>query len=177
MCSIRSDRFGTRSKETGKKKLPFSLSQDVFCCLTWRTTMELHLFCLKCACRCEYNSFLYCVMGCMLRQILTSFGSVGFGRLDTTLATVGSETQTHGICAPVQTPVVGSESRVPEKEPKLVVKTDLRFQVKPTFSSVSKNVLEKRGGPLMLETSRGQSASHLQILLVFFLCKCRLTPY
>ena len=29
----------------------------------------------------------------------------------------------------------------------------------------------------MLETSRGQSAFHLQILLVFFLCKCRLTPY
>ena len=107
----------------------------------------------------------------MLRWILTSFGSVGFGRLDTTLATVGSETQTHGICAPVQTHAVGSESRVPGKEPKLVVKTDLRFQVKPTFSSVSKNVL------LMLETSRGQSAFHLQILLVFFLCKCRLTPY
>ena len=29
----------------------------------------------------------------------------------------------------------------------------------------------------MFETSRGQSASHLQILLVFFLGKCRLSPY
>ena len=102
---------------------------------------------------------------------MTSFGSLGFGRLDTTLATVGSEMQTHGICAPVQTPVVGSESRVPEEEPKLVVKTDLGFQVKPKFSSVSKNVLEE-WRTLMLETSRGQSASHLQILLVFFLGKC-----
>ena len=63
--------------------------------------------------------------------------------LDTSLATVGSETQTHGICAPVQTPVVESESRVPEEESKLVVKTDLGFQVKPTFSSVSKNALEE----------------------------------
>ena len=95
----------------------------------------------------------------MLRRILTSFGSVGFGRLDTTLATVGSETQTHGICAPVQTLVVGSESRVPEKEPKLVVKTDLRFQVKPTFSSVSKNVLEERRTPYARDKQRAKCIS------------------
>ena len=29
----------------------------------------------------------------------------------------------------------------------------------------------------MFETSRGQSVSHLQIFLVFFLDKCRLNPY
>ena len=90
---------------------------------------------------------------------MTSFGSVGFGRLDTTLATVGSETQTHGICAPVQTPVVGSESRVPEEEPKLVVKTDLGFQVKPTFSSVSKNVLEEWRTPYARDKQRAKRIS------------------
>ena len=102
--------------------------------------------------------------------LMTSFGSLGFGRLDTTLATVGSETQTHGICALVQTPVVGSESRVPEEEPKLVVKTDLGFQVKPKFSSVSR-MCSRSGEPLCSRQAKGQSASHLLILLVFFLDK------
>ena len=108
--------------------------------------------------------------------------------MDTTLTAVGSETQTHEIYAPVQTLVGRSESRDPEEETKLVVKTDLGYRLdlknrllrsktlKPKFSSMSKNVLEE-WRIFMFETSRGQSASHLLLLLVFFLGKCRLSPY
>ena len=76
--------------------------------------------------------------------------------MDTTLTTVGSETQTHEICAPVQTLVVGSESRVPEEEPKLVVKTDLGFQVKRN-SVLCQRMCSRSGEPLCSRQAEGKA--------------------